>query len=291
MPGLSAYEMIGAKSVMLILETGTSYVAELKVGAYPIELELLTGTGNENPVAAHRFKDLDLPADTLVRLTISANGDIEMRADLDNNGSFETFLAPTSSLSGNAATDTEPPTVHIDAVAGEGNIATININSDDTASGVYKTWFSLNGVEFDQYTGPFQIPVASNPVTIEAFADDNAANRSGLVRRTISLSPTVVPVAECISVGPEGYTARFGYHNPTGSEVSIPVGGDNHLVPFPGNKGQPIIFAIGRVKSVFGVPMLSKTLRWKLRSRDGIIHTAIASVSSLPACKEPKQLN
>lgn len=284
-PGLNGYEMVASNSVMLTFVTGTAYTAEFQAGSTPMDIELVTGTGNQTPISAVRYKDIDLPVNTRMRLTISQIGIVELRIDADNNGTYETVIAPTTNLSGSAASDTEPPTVNINAVASPGNTATVNITAEDFQSGVSKIWYSTDGVNFDQFTSPFNITLTSTPITIEAFADDTAGNRSGLVSRTISLSSTVIPVAECISVGPEGYRARFGYQNQTNSAVSVPVGLDNTFFPPPGNLGQVTTFQLGSVSNAFSVRMHKKSISWRLRGTDGLLRTATASKASTPLCQ------
>jgi pimeloyl-ACP methyl ester carboxylesterase len=284
-PGLNSYEMVASDSVMLTFATGTAYTAEFQAGTTPMEIELVTGTGNQTPTSAVRYKDLDLPVNTHMRLTISQTGIAELRIDADNNGTYETLITPTVNLSGGAATDTEPPTVNINPVAGQGNTATVNITADDFQSGVNKIWYSTDGVSFDQFTAPFNITLTSTPITIEAFADDNAANRSGLVSRAVSLTSSVIPIADCISSGPDGYRAWFGFQNQTNSAVSVPVGLDNTFFPPPGNLGQITNFQTGSISRAFSVRMQRKSISWRLRGTDGLLRIATASKANTPLCQ------
>lgn len=94
------------------------------------------------------------------------------------------------SVTGSAAADTEPPSVAISATT-QGNSTTISINSQDSGSGVKRTYFSVNGVTFQPYTTPFTVTQYQAPV-IYSFSDDNVGNRSGLV--TYQLINFGVPV-------------------------------------------------------------------------------------------------
>jgi hypothetical protein len=127
--------------------------------------------------------------------------------DADNDGNFETLVTPTANLTGTAASDVTPPSVNINTVR-QGNTATATITAQDAGAGVNKIWYSLDGQTFDQYTSPVSIPYSANPVTIEAFADDNAANRSGLVAKTVyfnfSIGGTVT-----YGISPVGQPAKF----------------------------------------------------------------------------------
>lgn len=284
-PGLSTYEMIADDSILLAFSTTDSYAVEFRASITPMGIELIKGVGNKNPTLAIRYNNLDLPVNTRVRLTFSEVGGMELRVDLNNDGTFETVISPTVNLSSTTASDTTPPDVNLNLIAGQGNTAIISLTAIENTSGVNKIWYSLDGQSFDQYVSPFTITLSSNPITIEAFAEDNTANRSGLVSKTVSLSPSVIPIAECLESDNNGFKAWFGYQNQTSSLVSVPVGANNILYPLPGNKGQVTTFQPGLVSRSFGVRMVSKRLDWKLRGIDGLLRTATASLANTPGCQ------
>lgn len=282
--GLSSFEFISDDSSMLTFSTGDTYTVEFRAGATPLGIELLRGVGNENVDLAIRYKDIDLPANTHVKLTVFQGGGAEVRADADGDGSYETVISPTVTLNGSAASDTTPPNVRIDLTAGDGNTAVVMVTPDDIGSGVNRVWYSIDGQNFNVYTSPFTVTLSSNPITIEAFADDNSANRSALASRTVSLSSSVMPVAECISADQNGKRVWFGYQNQTANLVSVAVGGDNLFMPLPGNNGQPTSFQPGTATHVFSALLRGKRIIWKLRGLDGLMHSATASLATTPSC-------
>lgn len=284
-PRLNSYEMIASDTAMLTFSTNDSYTVEFLAGTTPIEIELIKGIGNEVPVAAIRYNNLDLLAGTRVRLTFSQGTSTEVRVDNDNDGTFETLVSPTVNLSGVAAGDYEPPAVTMNIIAEQGNTATVSIGAMDVQSGVNMIWYSLDGQSFDQYVSPFPVTLSANPLTIEAFAYDNAANRSGLISKTVSLSTSVVPIAECIEFSEGVYRAWFGYQNSTSAVVSIPAGANNMMLPLPGNKGQVTTFQAGSVTRAFSVSMREKRVEWRLQGNDGLLRSARASIASTPRCK------
>lgn len=284
--GLNSYEMIANDSAMLTLTTSDTYTVEFRAGTTPFGIELVRGVGNEDLDMAVRYHDLVLAADTRVRFTFSATGGAELRIDVDNDGSYETTVSPTFSVSGSAATDVTPPNVDINIVGGQGSIATVYVTANEFESGVDKVWYSVDGQNFDQYTSPFQITLTSNPITIEAFADDNAGNRSGLISRTVSLTSSVIPVAECIFKDSDGQNrVWFGYQNLTSNAISVPIGGENILFPLPGNKGQITTFQPGLVSHAFSILLKGKRISWRLSGPDGYLHTVMASLATTPTCQ------
>lgn len=284
-PGLIVYEMIADDTVMLAFATKDTYTADFLAGTTPMEVELINGKGNQDPNSAVRYNNLDLPPNTKVRLTFSSVGGVELRIDANGDGTYETLIPATANLTGLAAKDVDPPIVGMTVFGGQGGTATVHINAQDNQSGVDKIWYSVDGLSFDRYTEPFTINLSSNPLTIEAFADDNAANRSGLVTRTVRLAPTVLPVVNCITVSSTGLRAWFGYENQTTASVTIPVGSGNEFYPPPSGRGQITTFQSGVVNNAFSVPMHRKKLEWRLLGTDGLWRIATASLNATPSCQ------
>ena len=78
---------------------------------------------------------------------------------------------------------------------------------------------------------------------------------------------TVRPVLECVvfnATTPD--LAVWGYANPSGQPVPIPVGADNRFTPNPADRGQPEVFEPGRVVGVLQTPFQAgaATLEWTL---------------------------
>jgi uncharacterized repeat protein (TIGR01451 family) len=97
----------------------------------------------------------------------------------------------------------------------------------------------------------------------------------------------VRPVLECVvfnATTPD--IAVWGYANPSGQPVSIPVGADNRFTPNPADRGQPEVFEPGRVVGVLQTPFQAgaAALQWTLSGE-----TATASSSS-PRCTATVEL-
>ena len=283
--GLQNYEIIGDNSTMLTFSVDHSYTIEFPASENPMSINVVEGRGNLQPTVATRYNDLDIPANTRLKLMIPQSEPVELKYDADNDGEFETSVSPTVRLNGAAANDTVSPTVNINIVQ-QGNTATATIAAQDNQSGVGKIWYSFDGLNFQLYTAPLTIPYSTNPFTIEVFADDLAANRSGLYAKSFTfaqIQPTlpVKPVLECVTSNTDGtFTARFDYLNENSIPVTIPVGNGNKFTPLPQARGQTTAFQPGRNRATFNVPFDGNNLVWTLRSPNGSQHTSTASRNS-----------
>jgi hypothetical protein len=283
--GLSNYEVIGGNSIMLTLAVGHSYTIEFPAGEIPMAIDLVEGRGNPQPTRATRYKDLNIPANSNVKFVVPQNGDVELKYDANNDGEFETIVPPTVNLSGTAASDTTLPTVNINVVQ-QGSTATATITAQDSQTGISRIWYSLDGQNFQIYTAPLTLQYSATPVRIYSFANDAAANRSGLYSKTFTFTQTqptlaVKPVLECVTANTDGtFTAKFGYLNENSIPVMIAVGSGNKFTPLPQNRGQTTNFQPGRIRFAFYVPFNGNNLVWTLRSPNGSQRTSTASRNS-----------
>jgi hypothetical protein len=88
---------------------------------------------------------------------------------------------------------------------------------------------------------------------------------------------SVSPVLECVITNGDGtYTAVYGYNNPSGSSVLVPVGSTNRFTPAPNDRSQPTVFAPGRHVGVLNVTFTG-TITWVLTGR-----SSTASATSTP---------
>ena len=287
--GLSNYEVIGENSIMLTLSVGHTYSIEFYAGETPMGFDLVEGIGNRQPTSAIRYNDVTIPAYSNVKFTVSQNNQAELKYDADNDSEFDTIVPPTVSVNGAAASDTTPPTLNINVIQ-QGVLATATITAQDSESGVSKIWYSLDGINYQLYTNPLPIPYSSSPINIEVFADDVAANRSGLYSKTFTFTQTqtnlaVKPILECVSPNSNGtYTANFGYENYNSASVSIPLSEKNKFTPVPKNRGQVTMFQVGRVTNAFSVIFSENNLKWHLTGPDNIQQNVSASRNS-PRCQ------
>ena len=87
------------------------------------------------------------------------------------------------------------------------------------------------------------------------------------ITNTLKAAPTVSPVLECVVFkGSAPDVAVWGYDNPNSFSVTIPVGeATNGFSPTPVDRGQPSVFASGRVAGAFQTPFKgAATLAWRL---------------------------
>lgn len=286
--GLSNYEITGENSILLTLSTGHTYSVEFRAGGFPAGIELVKGRGNLQPTLAVRYNDLNIPANSNVKLTVSQNDMVDLKFDANNDGDFETTVLPTANLSGTAASDTTPPNVNVSVVQ-QGNTATATITVQDNQSGIGRIWYSLDGQTFQPYTSALTLQYSSNSITIYSFADDLAANRSNSFSQAFVFTqpPTLAvrPILECVAPNPNGtYTARFGYENYNSSVVVIPLTEKNKFTPVPKNRGQVTTFQPGRVINAFSVTFDENNLKWHLTGPNGIQQNVSASRNS-PICQ------
>jgi hypothetical protein len=106
-----------------------------------------------------------------------------LRYDSDGDGTFDTVVEPTARLTGSAAQDVDPPTVTIETTKQDGNHL-ITISAEDTGSGVKALYYSLDGTTFQPYVNSLTV-TPNQASSVYAFADDNAGNRSSLVKRRL----------------------------------------------------------------------------------------------------------
>jgi triacylglycerol esterase/lipase EstA (alpha/beta hydrolase family) len=191
-PDVTAYR-IGYKSFLLILPIGKTYTLTLHTGIAPPALELTKGT-DTTTTQAIRYQDVALPAGVTAKLQITPQGVEDLLYDSNGDGTFETTVHPTASVTGSAAQDTEPPTVNVSATAQQTNML-VTINAADAVSGVKTAYYSLDGTNFQPYTAPFTVDPFKSPV-VYAFADDNVANRSGLITYYPSVSSNQIDNAQ-----------------------------------------------------------------------------------------------
>ncbi|MDW8403002.1 lipase/acyltransferase domain-containing protein [Chloroflexus sp.] len=172
------YYPLGVDAHALVFPASDTYTVTLRTGNAPFHLELTRGTGDSAELLM-RYVDLNLPANISATLRITPQSVEPLRADTDGDGTFETEVPPTVSVTGVTANDLDAPTVTISAT-GPINAKTVTIAATDDGAGVKQLLYSLDGTIFQPYTAPFVVDAMQTPV-VYAFADDNVANRSSLL--------------------------------------------------------------------------------------------------------------
>jgi pimeloyl-ACP methyl ester carboxylesterase/outer membrane protein assembly factor BamB len=178
---------LAADSFLSIMPTDDSYTLTFVTGESPVAIDLTKGTDVETAQAI-RYVDLNLPANTAVRLEITPEGVDTLRYDSNGDGTFDTTITPTVSVSGSAAQDTEPPSITFNEAV-QPTASMVSLNATDSGAGVRSLFYSLDGAHFQPYVGTLSLNPRQTPV-ISAFAEDKLANRSVLITYTLTL-PTV----------------------------------------------------------------------------------------------------
>lgn len=181
-PGVTSY-LMADKAFMLVLAAGNTYTITLETGDEPLMISLTLGT-EDDTTQAIRYQDLSLPAGVTAMIKMTPQGVEDLRYDANSDGTFETTVTPTVSVSGDAAQDTTPPTVAVSETRQQATTQ-VTITTTDADSGVRAVFYSLDGSNFQPYTDSLSLDACQTPV-VYVFADDNLANRSGLVTYYLS---------------------------------------------------------------------------------------------------------
>jgi pimeloyl-ACP methyl ester carboxylesterase len=139
------------------------------------------GTDRNNPAQSVKYMDLQLPAGATAWLKFTETGVENLRLDANNDGTFETEIQPTFTLTGAAATDKTPPTVSISYTVNN-NVATVTASAADNETGINQIRYIINSENIDRlYNSPFTIDLTQTQL-IYVCAEDNAGNRSLLAK-------------------------------------------------------------------------------------------------------------
>jgi DNA-binding beta-propeller fold protein YncE len=163
----------------LVLPDDQTYTVSFKTSTTPLFIEIRHGTGSSTSQAV-RYLDLSLPANVNARIKVSPQGIENLRYD-DGSETYPNVIGPTASVSGNQANNTDPPseTVNVTGLLDARKI-TINATALGTSNTLNAIWYSLDGINYQQYTQPIQVNAIQNP-TLYTFADDVVGNRSSLL--------------------------------------------------------------------------------------------------------------
>jgi len=187
LPDVTSY-LLAPDSFLAITPTNQTYTLTFIAGGGPLALDMTKGTDVET-VQAIRYLDVVLPAGTPVSLRITPDGVGPLSYDSDGDGTFETTITPTATVSGADAQDVEPPFLAADETIREGK-RFVRLAATDAGAGVSSLSYSLDGTSFQTYTGEIEInhPRAA---FVYAFAQDNVANRSTLYRFDLKAHPDI----------------------------------------------------------------------------------------------------
>jgi pimeloyl-ACP methyl ester carboxylesterase len=175
-PDVSTYPLGGGMA--LILPIDNEYTVTFQTTTIPLNIILNIGTPDSTSEAI-RYVDINQPAGLNCKLHFLPGSVGPLQVDTNKDGSFATTINPSNDATGDAAKDTTPPVVSFNATV-VGAITTVTVAATDAGSGVKDLLYSIDGMTFQSYAGPFQLDASRTPV-VYAFSDDNALNRSSVV--------------------------------------------------------------------------------------------------------------
>ncbi len=175
----------GEDVLSAVIPSDQNYKVILRTSTSPLVITV-SKTEGQNITMAVRYLDLSIPPDVLAQLEITPQGISSLKYDSDGNGTFDTQVNPTSSVTGTPAQDTEPPRLNVSETVEEGNSRVV-LEGLDSGTGVQRIMYSIDGTTFEPYSSPLILNQAITP-SIYVFADDNVFNRSGLVIHNLTAS-------------------------------------------------------------------------------------------------------
>ncbi len=174
----------------IIMPISRQYTLKFHTETDTVDINFVKGIGNASLNYAVRYTDLQLPSNVECLLTINSQGMEDLRYDSNGDGNFDTVVPAHVRVSGTAAQDVTAPSVKISYSELVGDNRTVTINVADSQSGIRTIYYRLGTTgNFQVYTAPFPIQFAPDraaPIIVEAFADDNAGNRSSPIRVEIT---------------------------------------------------------------------------------------------------------
>ena len=213
-------DVMGNKHLNATFPLDQNYKAVIKTPATPFSI-ILTKSNGQIITQAIRYVDITLPANVLALLEITPQGVTNLAYDSDGNGTFDTPVNPTITVTGTQAQDIEPPNVVVNETV-QTVASQIVLEATDAGTGVQRIMYSLNGTTFQQYSTPLTLNPAQIS-TIYVFADDNVFNRSGLVTHTLTTSNVGYSVAGP-PVATPGSQITANWNAPNGRPVDDWVG-------------------------------------------------------------------
>lgn len=189
LPNVTSYRL-NEQSFISVIPANQSYDIIFRPGAGSMSVEVTRGTDISTTLVV-RYQDLLLPAGITAKLRISPQSVETLSYDSDSDGTFETSVTPTAVVTGDAAQDHDPPVITSSRTS-EGAGASVSLAATDGGTGVKQIYYSTDGANFQTYSGPVVFDSPGNHV-IYAFAEDNAANRSGLSIFKVSIPQRMPP--------------------------------------------------------------------------------------------------
>ncbi|MGH9277805.1 MAG: alpha/beta fold hydrolase, partial [Acidimicrobiales bacterium] len=167
---------VGAATETIAVPAGDPIRTTFRSTGEPIVVEALTSDGDGAVVAAVRYLDVEVPSGVSALLDSTPSGLAQLRYDGDGDGTFETAVPPTASVTGAAAQDTSAPDITLTETVEDGT-SRVAVAATDGGTGLKAVYASVNGSRFEPYTSELLVNPGEHPV-VWAAAADNAGNRS-----------------------------------------------------------------------------------------------------------------
>lgn len=203
-----------------IIPLDQNYKVTFRTSTSPLAITITRNQGDTTTLAI-RYLDTAIPPNVLAQLEITPQGVTVLRYDSDGDGSFDTPVNPTISVTGTQAQDVAPPNVIVNETVQSGTSQVV-LEASDAGTGVRRIMYSLNGTTFQPYSTPLTLNPSQTP-TIYVFADDNVFNRSGLVTHNLTTSNVGFSVTGP-SVVTSGSQVMANWNAPSGRPVDDWVG-------------------------------------------------------------------
>jgi pimeloyl-ACP methyl ester carboxylesterase len=165
-----------------------SYRVVFRTRSTPVSV-LVTKSDGQATTQAVRYVDITLPANVSAIIELTPQGVTLLKYDSDGNGTFDTTVNPTASVTGSSAQDLDAPVIAATETFQDG-LSQIGLQATDAGTGVERIMYSINGTTYQLYTGPLTLNPAQTPIVF-AFADDKVANRSAVFTFAVTGSSTL----------------------------------------------------------------------------------------------------
>lgn len=148
------------KFIYLPSDSQQDYAVSLQgtdTGTYTIKTNIIQNT---EITQTEVFSNLPVTPELLGQVNLSAE-QTTLSLDTDGDGSTDQIVEPSAVLDSQESEDLTPPETQVILTGKEkkdgsyGNDVLVELQAADNLSGVLKTWYSLDGVDFSEYTEPF----------------------------------------------------------------------------------------------------------------------------------------
>jgi len=211
------YEIInGQKFVFLSTDEGQEYVIN-GVGEDDGTFDLLISEINNGDILSTRvYNDVPIMLNSQINFDISENSDdAVIEYDFENSGRFYD-IESDAILDGAESDDLVPPETQVVLTGRErrdGSFISdvmVELEANDNLSGVLKTWYSLDGVNFKEYIEPFELK-RRNVYNLYYYSSDRAGNNEEINVLEIKVGITQKQFEKCWQSGKCSRIIRHGH--------------------------------------------------------------------------------